>query len=377
MTTLNVILDDLLASATGGAARYTGELARALVRHAPSGCYVEGIVASSTEEKYQELAELVPGLAGVFKSALVRRDLTTAWQHGFTPVPSGMLHAPSLFAPLRNHDRVNERGNQIVVTIHDAVAFAHPEFMTSRELSWTKAMAARAVKYADAVVVPTHAVADEVEEFLHLGDRIRVIGGAPSAGLEKPADAQARASRLGLPARYIVSVGDSAARHGIGHLLAALAASPDAQLHLVVVGAEREPGALDAAVAEAGVDKSRVHGLGAVDDADYSTALSRALALVHPTIANGFGLPMLEAFALGTPVIHAGTPSLIEVAGDAGVSIPSDDLATYPGLLGEAIGRVASDGELRTTLGILGGHRARVFTWRAAAEGVWQLHADL
>jgi glycosyltransferase involved in cell wall biosynthesis len=377
MTTLNVILDDLLAEATGGATRYTGELARALIEHAPAGCFVEGIVASSTQEKYQEIADRVPGLAGLFKSALVRRDLTTAWQHGFTPVPSGMLHAPSLFAPLRSHDRINERGNQIVVTVHDAAAFSHPEFMTSRELSWTKAMAARAVKYADAIVVPTHAVADELEGFLHLGDRIRVIGAAASASVKKPSDADARAKRLGLPTRYIATVGDSAARHGIAYLLAALATKPNKDLHLVVVGAEREPGALDAAVAESGIDKGRVLGLGPVDDADYSTALSRAAALVQPTLANGFGLPMLEAFALGVPVIHANTPSLIEVAGDAGVSIPADDLAAYPGLLAEAIGRVNSDAELRTTLSILGEDRARVFTWRAAAESVWQLHADL
>ncbi|HEX4058940.1 MAG TPA: glycosyltransferase family 1 protein [Galbitalea sp.] len=377
MTTLNVILDDLLADSTGGAARYTGELARALIEHAPAGCSVEGIVASSTEDQYQEIADHVPGLAGLFKSALVRRDLTTAWQHGFTPVPTGMLHAPSLFAPLRSHDRVNERGNQIVVTIHDAVAFSHPDFMTSRELSWTKAMATRAVKYADAIVVPTHAVADELEGFLHLGDRMRVIGAAASSRLHKPADADARADRLGLPARYVATVGDSAARHGIGYLLTALAETDNKQLHLVVVGAEREAGALDAAIATSGVAKSRIHGLGALDDADYSTAVSGATALVHPTLANGFGLPMLEAFALGVPVIHAGTPSLVEIAGDAGVSIPVDDLAVYPALLTEAIDRVSTDTELRKTLSILGDDRARLFTWRAAAEGVWQLHADL
>lgn len=377
MTTLNLILDDLLADTTSGAARYAGELGRALVDHAPAGCFVQGIVASSTEEQYRQIAERMPGLAGLFKSALIRRDLTTAWQHGFTPVPSGMLHAPSLFAPLRSHDRVNERGNQIVVTIHDAVAFSHPEFLASRELSWTKAMATRAVKYADAVVVPTHAVADELEGFLHLGDRMRVIGGAASASLRLPADADARAKRLALPKRYIVTVGDSAARHGIGYLLSALATKPDHDLHLVVVGAEREPGALDAVVTEAGISKSRVLGLGALGDADYATAISRAAVLVHPTLANGFGLPMLEAFALGVPVIHAGTPSLVEVAGDAGVAIPVDDLGAYPGLLAEAIARVTSDVELRTTLSILGEDRSRLFTWRAAAESVWQLHADL
>jgi glycosyltransferase involved in cell wall biosynthesis len=282
-----------------------------------------------------------------------------------------MLHAPSLFAPLRNHDRVHDHGNQVVVTIHDTAAWKHPEFMTPREVSWTKAMATRAVKYADAVVVPTHAVADEVTELLGLGDRIRVIGGAVSSRLVVPKDAEKRAERLELPEHYLVSVGDSGARQGIAHLLAALAAQPDDDLRLVIVGAEHEAHALDAAIAEAGLDAKRVLGLGALDDDDYAVAIGSATAYVYA------GMPMLEAFRLGTPVIHADTPSLVEVAGDAGVSIPSADPDGYPGLLAEAIERVVTDGELRTTLSILGEDRARLFTWRASAEAVWQLHADL
>ncbi|HEX4402400.1 MAG TPA: glycosyltransferase family 1 protein [Galbitalea sp.] len=376
MTTLNVILDDLLTGAAG-AARYTEELAGALLTYAPSGCFLEGIVAASTEDEYQLIAEKVPGLNGLFKSALIRRDLTTAWQHGFTPVPSGMLHSPSLFAPLRKHDRVNQRGNQVVVTIHDAVAWTHPEFLTTRDVSWTRAMAVRAVKYADAVVVPTHAVADELEAILGLGDRVRVIGGAVSAKATSPTDAKARAERLGLPDNYLVTVGDSGPRHGIGYLLSALAQSTERELPLVVVGAERETGALDAALTEAGLGAGRVTGLRQLDDEDYFAVLSLATAFVYPGLSNGFGTPMLEAMSLGVPVIHAATPSLVEVADDAGVSIPCGDLEAYPGLLSSAIERILDDGELRKTLSILGADRGQLFTWRAAAEGVWQLHADL
>jgi glycosyltransferase involved in cell wall biosynthesis len=377
MTTLNVILDDVLPGAPSGAARYTGELTAALVEYAPSGCFVEGIVSSSTEDEYQLIADQLPGLSGLFKSALVHRDLTTAWQHGFTPVPSGMLHSPSLFAPLRKHDRVNERGNQIVVTIHDAVAWTHPEFLTSRELSWTRAMAVRAVKYADAVVVPTHAVADELEDILGLGDRIRVIGSAVSSRLAAPADSRSRAKRLELPDQYLVTVGDSGPRHGIGYLLSALARPATSGLTLVVVGTEREAGLLDAAVTEAGLGAGRIIALGQLDDEDYSAVLSLASAFVYPGLSNGFGTPMLEAMSLGVPVIHAATPSLVEVAGDAAVSVQCADLEAYPRLLADAIDRVWDDDELRKTLSILGEDRGRLFTWRAVGEGVWQLHADL
>ena len=377
MTTLNVILDDMLTTAPGGSARYTRELASALIDHAPNGCFVEGIVAASTEDEYRILAERLPGLAGLFKSALVRRDLTRAWQHGFTSIPSGMLHAPTLFAPLRRHDRVNDKSTQVVVTIHDAIAWTHPDYLAPREVSWTKAMAIRAVKHADAVVVPTHAVAGELDELLGLGDRMRVIGSAVSRTLLAPDDVDERTERLGLPKRYLVTVGDSGPKHGIGSLLAALRDSADTELVLVVIGAERAEGDLGAAVAAAGVDEKRVVALGPIDDADYAAALSGATALVYPGLGNGFGTPVLEAFSLGTPVIHAATPSLVEIAGEAGVPIDVDDAGAFPGLLTEAIDRVVGDAELRTTLSILGEDRARLFTWRAVADGVWQLHADL
>ena len=377
MTTLNVILDDMLTTAPGGSARYTQELASALIEYAPIGCLVEGIVAASTEDEYRILAERLPGLSGLFKSALVRRDLTRAWQHGFTSIPSGMLHAPTLFAPLRRHDRVNDRSTQVVVTIHDAVAWTHPDYLAPREVSWTKAMAVRAVKYADAVVVPTHAVAAELDELLGLGDRMRVIGSAVGRSLQVPDDADERAERLGLPDRFLVTVGDSGPKHGIESLLVALLGCSDTELPLVVVGAERAEGDLAAAVAAAGIDEKRILALGALDDADYASAISRATALVYPGLGNGFGTPVLEAFSLGVPVIHAATPSLVEIAGEAGVPIDVDDVDAFPGLLTEAIDRVAGDGELRTTLSILGEDRSRLFTWRAVADGVWQLHADL
>ena len=376
MTTLNVVVDDMLSAVPGGASTYATEMTSALIDFAPAGCFVEGLVASSTQEQYDFIASRLPGLAGLFKSALVRRDLTRAWQHGFTPVPSGMVHAPTLYAPLRRHDRVNDRSSQIAVTIHDTVAWTHPEFLTSREVAWTKSMAARAVRYADAVVVPTHAVASELDELLGLGDRTRVIAGAVAESLAVPDDAEERAERLELPDRYLVSVGDSGPRQGIKDLLSALSILDD-DLPLMIVGAEREPGSLQSAITESGVDSGRVRGLGALDSADYATVLAGATVFVHPTVANGFGTPMLEAFKLGVPVIHAATPSLLEVAGDAGVPISTSDPDAYAGLIAESIARLLGDADLRKTMAILGEDRSRVFSWAAAAEAIWQLHAGL
>jgi len=373
MTTLNVIVDEMLSETPSGISLYTAELAHALIEYAPPGCFVEGIVASSPESDYVEIAERLPGLNGLFKSALTRRDLTTAWQHGFTPVPSGMIHAPSLFAPLRNHDRVNTRGKQIAVTIHNLTAWSHPELLSSRQVSWTKAMGARALKYADAVVVPSHAVAAELAEYLPFGERVRVIGAAVRASLALPAEPEAHAEKLELPDSYLLALATGNSRAALAPLFAALATSAT-DLPLLLVGDDSR---VDELASAAGLSPGRVRLLGTLSDPDLAVTLQRASLFMHPSVVDGFGMPMLEAFRFGTPVIHSDAPPLVEIAGDAGFAVASTDAGTYPARLAEAIDRILGDDALREKLSILGADRARLFTWRAAAEGVWQLHADL
>jgi glycosyltransferase involved in cell wall biosynthesis len=373
MTTINLVLDEMLGVGHGEISSYTRELARALIDYAPPGCTVEGIVGASPESDYAEISETLPGLHGLFKSALSRRDLAAAWQHGFTPVPNGMVHAPSLLAPLRAHDRVNTRGTQIAVTIHSVTPWAQPDLLTSRQVSWAKAMGQRALKYADAVVVPTHAVADALAEYLPFGDRVRVIGGAVRANIALPADADARADQLHLPETYVLAFGSGTARSGLVPLFAALALAKT-EVPLLVVG---EADGIAELVTAAGLKADRVWVLGTLSDADLAVALSHASALVVASIRDGFGTTMLEAFSLGTPVIHADAPALLEIADEAGIAVPSGDTIEYPAALAEAIDRLLADEELRRTLGILGLDRAKFFSWRAAAESVWQLHADL
>lgn len=378
MTTLRVIIDQILAPVPGGIGRYAEELTRGLIRTAPPGCTVEGIVSASTEEEYAYLGDRLPGLDHLYKTAFDRRQLAAAWQAGFTRLPGrGMIHATSLLAPLHRHDRVND-DEQIVVTMHDAVPWTHPETLTPRGVSWHKAMAKRAAKYADAIVVPTHAVAQEVGELLPFGDRIRVIGGAPTPGLRVPEDADERAARLELPERYVLAVGTVEPRKGLDALIAAMAEPAAGDLPLLVVGPKGWGDvSVEQLAADAGLPADRVRTLGKVDDDDLAVLMNRATVFVFPSRAEGFGLPVLEAFALGAPVIHSDVPALVEVAGDAGLTVPLYDPEGYPSRLAETIGRVANDRALADSLRVLGADRARAFSWNGSAEKVWQLHADL
>lgn len=376
MTTLRVIIDEMLSTAPGGVSRYTEELARELIVTAPRGCIVEGFVAASPESDYALIADRLPGLAYLHKSALARRELTAAWQHGFTRLPgSGMVHATSLFAPLARHDRLND-GDQIAVTIHDTLAWSHPDSLAPRTVSWHKHMVKRAERYADAIVVPSHTVAGQLEELFDFGDRVRVISGAPSSALVMPTDALERAASLDLPERYILAIGGTEPRRGIDQLIRALSLVDDS-VPLLLVGPDNDNAELRAAVAEAGLPESRVRALGRLSDPNLAVAIGRATVFAYPNLEEGFGLPILEAFQLGTPVVHSDAPALVELAADAGVIAEIGDMQGYPEALAEALSSVLSDPALAERLSYSGLDRASAFTWRGAAEKVWQLHADL
>jgi glycosyltransferase involved in cell wall biosynthesis len=376
-TVLRVVVDQMLARVPGGIGRYTQELTRELIATAPRGCEVEAVVSAHPPEKEEELRQRLPGLARIHRLHLGRRELSRAWQYGIgIPAGGGMIHAPSLFAPLRSHE--SRDGEQIAVTIHDTVPWTHPETLTPHGAKWHRAMAKRARKHADAVVVPTHAVAQQLSEVLDFGDRLRVIGGAVGSRLVLPDDAEERAVALGLPAEYVLSVGTLEPRKGLVSLIAAFGGASAPAIPLLIVGPTGW-GELDiAAVAdEQGLDEHRVRALGVLSDADLAVVLDRATLFVYPSIAEGFGLPVLEAMHFGVPVVHSDDPALLEVAADAGVAVERGDAKDYPERLALAMSSVLADTALRARLSVAGRDRARAFSWRDSAERVWALHAEI
>lgn len=372
MTTLRVILDELASSPYGGMARYAGELTRGLISTAPADASVVGVVPASPQPDYDRILERLPGLAGLEKNVLERRDLAVTWRRGLGRTSgTGMVHATSLLAPLGPHDRVHRTSDQVAVTIHDAIAWTHPELLASRSVSWTKAMARRAEKYADAIVVPSHAVAEELAEHLDFGDRVRVIPGAPSSSLIPPRHADDRAAELGLPDRYLLTVGGTEPKKNLGALIDALALTRES-LPLVVVASD--PDAVSAMVAAAELPADRVVALGPLADDDLGLSYHRAHAYVQSSVAEGFGLAVVEALAFGLPIVHTDVPALDEVTAGAALSVPLEGEG-LPARLAEAIDAV--DGTMAERLSTAAGDRARAFDWRDSAEKVWQLHADV
>jgi glycosyltransferase involved in cell wall biosynthesis len=114
---------------------------------------------------------------------------------------------------------------------------------------------------------------------------------------------------------------------------------------------------------------ANVRHLGRVNDDDLALLYRRASGLVFPSKAEGFGLPALEAMALGCPVISSDAASLPEVCGDAALYAPPDDAAAWLA----AIGRILNEPGLRQTLAGCGVARSKGFSWRQSAEKYLEL----
>jgi glycosyltransferase involved in cell wall biosynthesis len=120
-----------------------------------------------------------------------------------------------------------------------------------------------------------------------------------------------------------------------------------------------------------GPDSIRV--LGKVTDTDLGVVLREATLLVAPSRAEGFGLPVAEAMAVGTPVVCSDAPALVEVAGGAAIVFPREDASR----LADAIGRLLADEQERQRLKLAGLARSTTFDWDEVGRRAWALYRDV
>ncbi len=364
---LVVLLEQLLAPVPGGTGRYSRELTAALAATAPAGWTVGSAVARHADPT----PAMIPGVEGPHVLPLPRRALVAAWDSGVPLWPGGdTVHAPTPLAPPGPR-----RGRDLVVTVHDTVPWTHPDGLTRRGVGWHRRMIGRAARRAGALVVPTAAVADELPRHVPCQARVHVVGeGVTAAVACLPEEAAEIVTRLGLPPRYVLAIGTLEPRKGIETLLAALAA-PDAPDLPVVLAGQPGWGRVDPAVLarQSGLDPGRVHVLGRISDPELAVVLHHAAVLAAPSLAEGFGLPVLEAMAAGVPVVHSDAPALVEVAGGAGVTVERND----PAALAVALRAVLSDAGTAQAMIAAGRHRAQRFTWERTARQIWSVHVEL
>jgi glycosyltransferase involved in cell wall biosynthesis len=375
VATLRVMLDQVVAPVEPEVAEASRDLARALIAGAPSGCEVEAIAPAGGDDA--ALASIA-GLAGVRRTALQRRELAAALQLGVgTGIGGGMIHSPSLFAPLVRHDRVHDH-DQTVVTVWDLRPWESPSDLPRPVVAWHKAMLKRAVRHADAVVVPTHSLAERLVAIApRLVDRVRVIAGASPLGFAVPSDEVGRRRSLGLPEGFLLLAGAQVASEGLDAGFAAVAAS-GVDLPVVVIDVEdgHEPAVAELASA-AGVPERRLHVRGALDAPDRAAVFGAAVAFVAPSRRAAFPWRVVDALTLGVPVVATASAVHEEVVHDGGVLVAGTDASELASGMGEALASALGSTASAERLGVMAGDRGRAFSWNEAADKVWMLHAEL
>ena len=268
-----------------------------------------------------------------------------------------LFHAPHYVVPVTDV--------ATVVTIHDLIHLNQPRsgMLERPYASW---MISRAVHSSRTVLTVSSAVAAQISNrFPPAGKKIVVtpngVGAAFTAALE-PSD-ETTLSRLGLsPGSYLLFVGNDKPHKNLPRLLEAFdtvrSALPD--IGLVVAGSTPA-----AAQGRAGVSVT-----GFISDSELAALYRGALLLVQPSLEEGFGLPVLEAMASGTPALVSKTDALTEVGGDA---VETFD-ATSSEAMARSITEIASDAGRRSAMIARGISRAALFTWKCCAEKTLEVY---
>ncbi len=365
-----VNVEQLLSPSPGGIGRYTARLVSIL---SDLGVEVQPVTAWHRPDRVAAVwAE--SGLSGHVPApkvfALPKPVLYDAWHLLAWPPLSrdaDITHAPSLAVPPRS-------GKALVVSVHDAAPVLFPQAFTARG-RWFHAMGLRAAaRRADLVITGSQAAAAELAEHTAISPgRIRVVAYGVDQAQPDP-EALSRHGLAGAP--YVLWVGSLEPRKGVGTLVSAMAqlVRGNAALggaRLVLAGyAGWQNASLLAAEDLVQLGPALVR-LGRLPAGELAALYAGATVFAFPSRHEGFGLPVLEAMAAGSPVIASDIPALREVTGGAAQLVPPGDVQAWA----SALEALLSDGARRQDMAEAGRRRAAGFSWNAmvsATLGVYR-----
>jgi glycosyltransferase involved in cell wall biosynthesis len=232
-----------------------------------------------------------------------------------------------------------------VVTIHDLIHLRHRNPIAR---VYARTMIGRAARKSRRVITVSNAVRDEIAaEFGH-AEKIAVTYNGVDHVILSRADGE------GSPRQrpYFLFVGNDKPHKNVDRLVAAFARVPDAGLILAGGTFDRFR------------DRERIVVAGFVSSEELASLYRGSIALVLPSLEEGFGLPALEAMACETAVITSNAPALVEITSDAALHVDAKSIDA----IANAMTRVMRDATLRATMIARGLERAKTFTWRRCAD---------
>ncbi len=373
-----------------GFGRYTRELVRGLLEVDHDNEYILFLDAATARDADQLPSEdratrvVIPTRAAATRAAAAdgSRSLGDLWRmrravaEWDRQLDIFYFPADYTYFPIKTSARV-------IVTKHDMTDRRVPQllFPSWRSRFLWEAKIRLAIHRSDLVFTVSETSRRDIIDAFHLGpERVRVISDAVDPSFVPVPDGRERAAiltRYGVQAgeRFVLYVGGISPHKNLAALVVAYerwrqsVGGERAHVSLVLVGDyvadvfHSSYPAIRELIESAGL-KSLVRFTGYVPDSDLPHLYSAADVLVLPSFYEGFGLPVLESMACGTPVIASHAGALPEVVGDAGLLFDPHS----PDALAEVLGRVLGDAALRRDLSARGRARAAQFTWEASAR---------
>lgn len=362
----------------GGIGRYTRNLVRALAKLDTRNRYT--LFVAGGWGAGDGLGSWPPNFR-VRSFPLSDRWLTILWQRLRLPIPIqavtgplDLFHSPDFVLPPTG-------SATSILTVHDLSFSRLPDCYVPAFQQYLQAAVSRSVRRAHWILADSESTRRDLVDRMGIDPgRSLVVYPAVEGRFQPVQDTQLLAEvrrRYHLPERFILGLGTIQPRKnfvglikGFQRLLQAKGKSADLENLNLVIGGERGwlfQETLDSA-AQAGLE-GRVHFPGFIADEDLPALYSLARVFAFPSWYEGFGLPVLEAMASGTPVVAADNSSLPEAVGEAGLMVPAGDSDA----LAQALARILTDKDLRQRLVQAGFEQARRFSWEQSAARLLQL----
>jgi len=362
----------------GGIGRYTRNLIRAVAECDPLNQYT--LLAAGGWGKGD--AGFWPENFHLRSLPLSDRWMNLLWQRLKLPLPvqwftgpMNLYHSPDFVLPPTG--RV-----PAVLTVHDLSFLRVPQFFVTGFREYLETAVSRAVACAAHILVDSDSTRRDLVELMAVeAHRVTVVYPGVEARFRPVQDPELLGNvreRYDLPARFILGLSTLQPRKNFSGLIAAFSkllaeyreAQEGADLGLVIAGGQGWMyNETLSSVDRLGL-RDRVHFPGFVADEHLPALYTLAAAFAFPSWYEGFGLPVLEAMACGTPVVTADNSSLPEVAGDAALMIMAGDTDG----LSRALYRLLTDNGLRARMVAAGTMQAHRFTWEAAADKVVRVY---